>query len=184
MDERRDPPTAGRDGRTGAAGDGTADTVLSDGGVRTGGVDAGGPPAGTASGVDAVDEGAPEDVATVLHVDDDPAFGRLVREFVERTDRAVRVVTETDARTALERVGVGDVDCVVTDVEMPGMDGLELARAVGARNPGLPVVLFTSRTWAEVGDETVAATVEDHVQKAGGPDQLEALAETVHGTLD
>jgi CheY-like chemotaxis protein len=92
----------------------------------------------------------------VLHVDDDPAFTRMTAEFLQRADDRFEVLTEPDPRVALERLteDVDAVDCVLSDYQMPAMDGLELLREVRTRLPdgALPFVLLTGR-----GSEEVAA---------------------------
>jgi DNA-binding NtrC family response regulator len=47
-------------------------------------------------------------------------------------------------REALDRIAAGPVDLVLTDMRMPGMDGLELLRQIRARAPALDVVLMTA----------------------------------------
>lgn len=119
---------------------------------------------------------------TVLHVDDDPEVGALVATFVERADEDVTVLTETDPAAGLERVAEGDVDCVVTDVEMPGMDGLELLHAVEAGRPDLPVFLFSSRSREELAKGADRAA--GYVRKDGDPEQFQVLARQVGSALE
>lgn len=126
---------------------------------------------------------ADERAVTVLHVDDDPDVGDIVAYFLEDAVGDATVVTETDPAAALDRVARGDVDCVVTDLEMSGMDGLDLARALDATHPDVPVVLFTSRDWPTVAGEPGAEHVSGHVHKAGGHRQFETLARRVRALL-
>lgn len=119
----------------------------------------------------------------MLHVDDDPHVGELVATVVSETTDGVEVVTETDAVAGLERLGTGDVDCVVSDVEMPGTDGLAFADRLADDHPDVPVVLFTSRPWEDVADSAGADHVAAHVRKAGDPERLETLVEQVTSLL-
>ena len=50
----------------------------------------------------------------------------LTSTFPEREDDAFAVTTETDAEAALSRLSEADIDCVVSDYEIPGIDGFEL----------------------------------------------------------
>ena len=81
--------------------------------------------------------------ATVLVLDDD----ELVRRSVSRmlAERGYTPVAVADAAAALARLESDDhgVDLVLSDVRMPGMDGLELAREVRRRHPRMPIVLMT-----------------------------------------
>ncbi len=77
----------------------------------------------------------------VLLVEDN----QQVREFAHDllTDLGCRVVAAQDAGTALERLEAEEVDLVFTDVVMPGTSGVELARTIRRKMPGLPVLLAT-----------------------------------------
>lgn len=125
--------------------------------------------------------GEPE--VTVLHVDDDPDVGPLVCHFLEDVVERVTVVTETDSAVALDRIARVDVDCVVSDLDMPGRDGLDLAMAIDATHPDVPVVLFTSRDWQTVAGETGSEHVSAYVRKEGGHRQFERLARRVRALL-
>jgi len=67
---------------------------------------------------------AREDV-DVLHVDDEPEFADLTRTFLEREDDRFTVETATSADEGLEILADRPPDCVVSDYNIPGMDGLE-----------------------------------------------------------
>lgn len=121
---------------------------------------------------------------TVLHVDDDPLVTDLVADFLERSGDDVTVITETDATVGVARVAAEDVDCVVSDLEMPGMDGLALVRTLANAHSEVPVVLFTSRAWRDVADRAGVEHMTGYVQKGGDPRQLEELAVHVRATLE
>ena len=78
---------------------------------------------------------------TVLLVEDD----RAVRLVVERALRrhGLGVVTASDGGLALDALAATAIDVLVSDVVMPGIDGVELFEAIRARRPGLPVVLMS-----------------------------------------
>jgi signal transduction histidine kinase/CheY-like chemotaxis protein len=82
-------------------------------------------------------------VGTVLLVEDD----RAVRLVVERALRrhGLEVVAVADAMAALELIETNDVrvDLLISDVVMPGMDGVDLLHRARAQRPGLPVVLMS-----------------------------------------
>ena len=77
---------------------------------------------------------------TVLVVDDDPDMTAVADAYLERLD-GVSVRTSSDPDAALARLS--EVDCVVSDYEMPGMDGFALLDAVRSSRPALPFVVFT-----------------------------------------
>jgi PAS domain S-box-containing protein len=127
----------------------------------------------------------------VLHVDDDERILGLAARFLERGDLPV---TTTGARNAeegmgvLEAVGTGPfaeegVDCVVSDYEMPGKDGLEFLREVRQRHPDLPLVLFTGRGDEAVASEAISVGITDYVRKAG-PDPYATLTNRITNAVE
>jgi CheY-like chemotaxis protein len=78
----------------------------------------------------------------ILVVDNDEMLCRLACDILHTEGyRAVPVTNAADAMAAFEQE---DFDLVVTDLGMPGMHGVELARAVQQKQPGLPVIVMTS----------------------------------------
>ena len=90
-----------------------------------------------------VPPGATPTVTTVLLVDDEPGVRFALTEVLH--DRGYRVIAAASGAEALAALdGVAVVDVVVTDLSMPGMDGLELVSQIAARAPTLPVILITA----------------------------------------
>lgn len=82
---------------------------------------------------------------TVLLVEDTPLFAKLEQEYLEA--EGYRVVTAVNGQEAWEILQDSLVDIVVSDIEMPVMDGMELIRRIRAdrRLASLPVIAVTSR---------------------------------------
>jgi len=116
---------------------------------------------------------------SVLYVDDDADLAALVSLHLERVDDAFDVVTETSAQDGLDRLASADVDCVVSDLEMPGMDGLAFLEAVRDAHGDLPFVLFTGKGSEEVASDAIAAGVTEYLQKGVGTEQYEVLAHRI-----
>jgi PAS domain S-box-containing protein len=119
---------------------------------------------------------------TVVHVDDDPELVELAATLLERENDALTVRQATSAAEALDYLDAGDVDCVVSDYEMPGRDGLDLLRAVRDRDPELPFVLFSTRERDQLAREAVAAGATDYLQK-GGVDQYVLLSNRIESAV-
>ncbi|EMA36612.1 response regulator [Halococcus hamelinensis] len=117
----------------------------------------------------------------VLHVDDEPGFCELVELFLERELDAIDVVTAASAEAGLEWLDATDepVDCVVSDYDMPTMNGLELLERVRESNPDLPFVLFTGRGSEEIASEAITAGVSEYVEKQHGTEQYTLLANRI-----
>jgi CheY-like chemotaxis protein len=121
----------------------------------------------------------------VLVVDDDPAVADLAGEYLEHTTRELTVRTETTPADALARVETADerFDCIVSDYEMPEMNGLEFHAAVRDAAENVPFILFTVRDAARVGDEARSA-VTDYVRKDGSAGLFDELADSVSRAVD
>ena len=115
----------------------------------------------------------------VLHVDDDPDFADVAATFLERERDSITVETETSAADGLERVKDGEFDCVVSDYDMPGRNGVEFLESVRDWSPDLPFILFTGKGSEAVASEAISAGVTDYLQKATGSDQYALLANKI-----
>jgi PAS domain S-box-containing protein len=115
----------------------------------------------------------------VLHVDDDPAFAETAAGFVQLADDRITVETADRARTGLARLADGGFDCVVSDYDMPGTNGIEFLEQVRADYPDLPFILFTGHGSEAVASDAISAGVTDYLQKEHGIDQYTILAHRI-----
>ena len=77
----------------------------------------------------------------VAVVDDDPGILRSLASLLESADYRVRLFAS--GAELVDDGCLAEIDCLVSDIDMPGMDGFELLRQVHAARPGLPVVFIT-----------------------------------------
>jgi len=124
------------------------------------------------------------DSVRVLHVDDEPGFAEMAGEFLEREDDRIKAVTAVDASEACELLAEEDVDCVVSDFDMPGKTGIEFLEAVREDHPDLPFILFTGKGSEEVASDAISAGATDYLQKEAGTDQYTILANRVLNYVD
>ncbi|QGX94502.1 PAS domain S-box protein [Haloplanus rallus] len=115
----------------------------------------------------------------VLLVDDSSDLASVAAELLAREDDRFDVSTETDPSAVVDRVEAEPVDCLVCDYGMPGMDGLDVLRAVRERWPDLPFVLFTGKGSEEIASEAISAGATDYVRKGTAADNYALLANRV-----
>lgn len=85
--------------------------------------------------------------STLLVVDDDPSMTRLVVKVIERSiGEKITVEALTDPAKARIRIDDGGVDILLTDLEMPAIDGLDLLRCAKRRNACTQVLFFTGHS--------------------------------------
>jgi len=123
-------------------------------------------------------------MSTVLLVDDEPGVLFTLSEVL--TERGHRVITSRSGADALTKLD--DVETVLTDLSMPGMDGLELMSQVVARDPSLPVILLTAHGSERVAVEAMKRGAYDYLAKPFDIDEvavvLERAIETRHLRID
>lgn len=99
----------------------------------------------------------------VMVVDDDPETLALLREVV--TKEGYQVETAEDAETALRQLAEWQPDLVITDIHMPGMDGLALLAAVREKAPDILVILLTAYGSLKTAVDAIKAGAFDYLSK-------------------
>ena len=117
-------------------------------------------------------------MAEILVVEDSPDQAALVAALLEGGGHKARLVG--NAQTALERIASTRPDLVITDLVMPGMNGLELVGEVRACCPDLPVILMTAFGSGEIAIEALKQGAAHYVPKTRLVDDL---LQTVEGVL-
>lgn len=120
-------------------------------------------------------------VVRVVLVDDSPEFRHLVGLVLRRDERFALVAEADDGVAGVAAVEDHRPDLVVTDLQMPGMDGIELTTWLRARYPDLPVVMFTGFPGPEIIQRAFDAGVSAFLEKRAGvttlPDLLYSVIE-------
>lgn len=120
---------------------------------------------------------------SILHVDDDPGIRDLTTTYLKQEDDRFTVETAATADEGLKRIGDRPPDCIVSDFNMPGMDGVEFLQAVRADHPDLPFILYTGKGSEAVASQAIAADVTDYLQKGSGSEQYELLANRIRNSV-
>jgi two-component system alkaline phosphatase synthesis response regulator PhoP len=113
---------------------------------------------------------------TILVVDDEPKIIQLARDYLEHAGFAV--LTARDGKTALAGVRSAKPDLVILDLGLPGMDGLDVTRAV-RKDSNVPIVMLTAR--GEESDKLVGLELgaDDYITKPFSPKELVARVRAV-----
>ena len=113
---------------------------------------------------------------TVLVVDDEPKIVQLARDYLEHAGFAV--LTARDGKTALAGIRSAKPDLVILDLGLPGMDGLDVTRAV-RKDSNVPIVMLTAR--GEESDKLVGLELgaDDYITKPFSPKELVARVRAV-----
>jgi signal transduction histidine kinase/DNA-binding response OmpR family regulator len=118
----------------------------------------------------------------ILHVEDNDFFAR-VASGVLADDYGMDVHTVDNAEAALDRLGAGQFDCVVSDYQMPGMDGLELLDAVRESRPEMPFILLTGGGSEQIASKAISAGVTDYLKKGDDKEQFAVLANRIENAI-
>ncbi|MGQ7816783.1 sigma-54-dependent transcriptional regulator [Metapseudomonas furukawaii] len=115
----------------------------------------------------------------VLLIDDDPHLRQALSQTLDLAGLKVQVLG--DAQGVAERIDRDWAGVVVTDIRMPGIDGLELLRQLRERDPDLPVLLITGHGDVPLAVQAMRAGAYDFLEKPFPSDQL---LDSVHRALD
>ncbi len=115
----------------------------------------------------------------VLIVDDEPAVGALLADAVTGAGYATAVVS--NGSTALDRVRSGQFALVLSDIRMPGMDGMELLRRIKAHAPEIEVVMITASADIDRAREMIRLGASDYLIK---PFKLEEVRKSVRRAIE
>jgi two-component system, NtrC family, response regulator HydG len=109
----------------------------------------------------------------VLVVDDDPGVRYTLREILE--SEGLVVDEAADGETALRHHDAAPAPLVITDLRMPGLDGMGLLRALGSRTPSTKVVLITAHGSERDAVEAMKAGAFDYFRKPFETEELLAV---------
>jgi two-component system chemotaxis response regulator CheY len=114
-------------------------------------------------------------MATILTVDDSPSIRQMIKVVLEPAGHAV--IEAGDGAQGLEKAKSSRMDLVITDLNMPVMNGLELIRALRKLPSltGMPIVFLTTESNDAIKQEAKGAGATGWITKPFKPDQLLAV---------
>lgn len=118
-------------------------------------------------------------MARLLIVDDEPGIRRTLKDLMVM--QGYEVDQAQNGTEGLEKIKSEKFDLVLSDIQMPQMDGMELLKASRATNPDLPFIMLTAHATIERAVEAIKIGAYDFVSK---PPNLQHLLVTVRNALD
>ncbi|HEY9161126.1 MAG TPA: response regulator [Desulfomonilia bacterium] len=115
----------------------------------------------------------------ILIVDDSQELTEVIHEYMEACGFIVD--TTTESTDALRLIAANGYDVIVSDIHMPGMDGLELMGLIKDRHPDLPVVLITGYSISEARKIALEKGADAFVAK---PFHMKEILDVVTGVLN
>jgi signal transduction histidine kinase len=120
------------------------------------------------------------DAIRVLYVDDEPALLELGKIFLENEGGFI-VNTLDSASDALTRLNMEPYDAILSDYQMPGMDGISFLKRIRESGNKTPFIIFTGRGREEVVIEALNNGADFYIQKGGEPlSQFAELSNKIH----
>jgi PAS domain S-box-containing protein len=104
----------------------------------------------------------------ILYVDDEPALLEMGKLFLEM-DGEFEVDTVASAPAALELLKTKNYDAILSDYEMPEMNGIELLQQIRSAGNRIPFIMFTGRGREEVVIRALNNGADNYIQKGGDP---------------
>ncbi|MCX7981423.1 MAG: sigma-54 dependent transcriptional regulator [Syntrophales bacterium] len=115
--------------------------------------------------------------AKILVIDDDEIACEFLQEAL--SSEGYRVKYFTSARRALEEESLSSYDLLISDIKMPGMDGIAFLREVKKNWPEMPVILVTAFGTLETTMEALRIGAWDYISKPFSPDAIRKLVKKV-----
>ena len=120
---------------------------------------------------------------SILYVDDEPMLLELARLFLEKSGD-FRVDTVTSATEALDILAKTSYDCIISDYQMPEMDGIVFLKTFRSKGNVAPFIIFTGKGREEVVIEALNNGADFYLQKGGDPkSQFVELAHKVRQAI-
>ncbi|MGD0080968.1 MAG: PAS domain S-box protein [Methanoregula sp.] len=108
---------------------------------------------------------------SVLYVDDESDLLDTGKSYLEQTQEFA-VATASSGSAALELIKSNGIQAIVSDYQMPGMDGIELLKQVRAMNINIPFIMFTGKGREEIAVKAFENGADFYLQKGGDTESL------------
>ncbi|MEO6832946.1 MAG: sigma-54 dependent transcriptional regulator [Chitinophagaceae bacterium] len=116
---------------------------------------------------------------TILIIDDEPAIRKALKEIL--TFEGFEIQEASNGIDGLKKLKESEFDCVLCDIKMPKMDGLEVLAAAREAKPDLPFILISGHGTIETAVEAVKNGAYDFISK---PPDLNRMLITIRNAMD
>ena len=106
----------------------------------------------------------------IIVIDDEATIREGVRRILAA--EGYQAETSADGRTALEKIQEQDFDVVITDLKMPGMDGIEVLKTIKILQPEVPVIIITGYSTVSSAVDAMKNGAFDYIAKPFGPELI------------
>jgi len=106
----------------------------------------------------------------ILLIDNEEGLCRMMEAVL--SDSGYQVKSYTRSFEAVEEFKAGDYDLVVSDIKMPGMDGLEVLQKIRAKDKAIPVIMITAYATVETSIQALRSGAYDMLTKPFEPEEL------------
>ena len=125
----------------------------------------------------------PSDEIRILHVDDDVNQSEFLQYFLPEMDEAFRIDYISDPCQIMEKMKSEIYDCVVTDYQMPKINGIELAEKI-RESFDIPIIIYTGQGSEEIAEAAFSVGIDDYLRKEMDPSHYQVLAKRIRNVVE
>lgn len=122
-------------------------------------------------------------VIKVLHIDDEDYQLETVKLFLRQLDERFQITSVSNTKQALQQLEVNQFDCIVTDLKMPDMNGLEFAKIIREK-VSIPIIIYTGQGSEEVAERAFSIGIDDYIRKEIDPSHYQLLAKRIKTAVE
>ena len=125
----------------------------------------------------------PSDEIRILHVDDDVNQSEFLKYFLPANDAKLHIDTVNDPNEAIDCLREFNYDCVVTDYQMPSINGIELAHLIRIQFD-IPIIIYTGQGSEEIASSAFSVGIDDYMRKEMDPSHYQVLAKRIRQVVE
>ncbi|OGD46118.1 hypothetical protein A3K69_01050 [Candidatus Bathyarchaeota archaeon RBG_16_57_9] len=123
------------------------------------------------------------DVIRIIHVDDDSSQGDFLNYFLPVSDGTFTIRAVSNPSKVLDELRTNRYDCVVTDYQMPELNGIELAALI-RKEFDIPIIIYTGQGSEEVAEAAFSVGIDDYLRKEMDPSHYQVLAKRIRSVVE